>query len=243
MKHLPLFSIGALLGAACLAAQAQSQAMPPRANLNVTPLSLGLNANETATQMLIRNQGEDLLAIQLRVFEWTQINGEDHYAEAVEIVISPSIVRIEPGRAQSFHILSRGARQRGREGRYRVVIDELPGSSTASSGTAQTRLRLTLPLFTDRDTATASEPVLIVRPGSLIIGNSGGRTLRLTNLAIEADGEALDLGEEAALQYVLGGSWVSIPLPGETACAASEVRVSAQADEGAINAIAQQDCP
>ncbi|WP_340588967.1 fimbrial biogenesis chaperone [Erythrobacter alti] len=228
--------------AACLPADARSQAATPRANMNVTPLSLSLPSGQSATQMLVRNQGEDRLAIQLRVFEWTQVDGEDHYAEAEDIIVSPSIVRIEPGQAQSFHVLSRSEHQAGREGRYRVVIDELPGTTVARSGTAQTRLRLTLPLFTGSDTVAPASPQFVVQPGKLLIGNSGGRVLRLTNLEVNAAGQPVDLGAEAALQYVFSNSWVSIPLPIDTACSDAVVSVSALAADEPIDAIAHQDC-
>lgn len=241
-RHLPPFLLAILTMVICLPAPAVAQATGPRAHLNVTPLSLDLPAGRSATRMLVRNQGTADLAIQLRVFVWDQVEGEDRYVEADDIAISPSITRISPGRAQTFHVVSLGERSSDREGRYRVVIDELPMANHAVPGTAQTLLRLTIPLFTDSDTVAPALARFAVQPGWLVIHNAGGRTLRLTDIAVHEDDRTIGLGADGRLQYVHGESWVRVPIPADLACSGSQVRISASANNEPIDANAHQDC-
>ena len=103
----PLLFLASLFGAALAGAAAMAQEHPQQARLNITPLRLELPVGQAATQMLVRNQGDKQIAVQMRVFEWTQDDGENHYAPSRDVAVSPSIVKIDPGLAQSFHVLSR----------------------------------------------------------------------------------------------------------------------------------------
>jgi fimbrial chaperone protein len=242
--HLsPLLLLASLSGGVLPNSAAIAQEQPQQARLNVTPLRLELPAGQAATQMLVRNQGEKQIAVQMRVFEWTQDGGENHYAPSRDVAVSPSIVKIEPGLAQSFHILSRGTPATSGERRFRVVLDEIPDSEPAAPGTARTRLRLTLPLFIGSNTAQAGRLQVAAQPGVLILANGGGRTIRLSDLQVTADGNPVPIDNYSMLQYIHGASWIAIPLPDGVACSGEVLRLSATADGGSFDEIASQDCP
>ncbi|WP_407875939.1 molecular chaperone [Qipengyuania nanhaisediminis] len=221
---------------------ALAQAPTHQARINVTPLRLDLPSDREAVQIVMRNRGERPLAVQLRVFEWLQEGGEDRYVPSREVVVSPAIAEVGTELARTFHVVYRGERVPGEERRFRVVIDELPDGEAPVAGVARTRLRLTIPLFAGSDTVSTGEIELAARDGSLLIGNRGGRTVKLTDLELEADGAPVDLGHEARLKYVHGGSWIAIPLPAGITCRVQRLTLTAQANGSAVNAVANQDC-
>ena len=238
----PLLFLASLFGAALAGAAAMAQEHPQQARLNITPLRLELPVGQAATQMLVRNQGDKQIAVQMRVFEWTQDDGENHYAPSRDVAVSPSIVKIDPGLAQSFHVLSRSTQAPFGERRFRVVLDEIPDNEPAVPGTARTRLRLTLPLFFGSNTAQAGKLRVAARPGVLMIANEGGRTIRLSDLQVTADGSPVPIDTYSMLQYIHGASWIAIPLPEGEACSGKVLRLSATADGGPFDEIASQDC-
>lgn len=244
-KHLSPFIRAGLSALLLMGVSAGAHAAPALqiANINVTPLRLDLPSDREATQMMIRNHADSEVALQLRVYEWVQVDGKDNYRPSRDLVVSPSIVEIDPGRTQTFHVVSVARRAADTESRYRVVIDELPGQAGSAPGTAQTRLRLTLPAFVNSDRTSPGAIEVTVRPDSLVLANPGGRTVRLADLALSADGAPVDLGEKAMLVYVHGSNWIALPLPAGLACSADRIAFKAQSDTGTIDVVARQACP
>lgn len=245
-NRLSPFLLGALL---CVSlalagtAQLRAQADPALARINVTPLRLELSGSEAATQMVIRNQAQTPISVQIRPFAWSQQEGEDRYAPTREIAVSPAIVTIEPGRAQAFHVVARAGHAGMGERRYRVVIDELPSAEPTAPGTARTRLRLTLPLFRDRQSASAARMHFAVTPDALVIANEGGQTARVSDLRLARGAKVIALGPAAQMRYVLGESWIALPLPPGSGCGAGPLRLQGVIDQEPIDEMPDQDCP
>lgn len=245
-NRLPPFLLHGLM-AAVLALAAGSgvhaQGDAALARINVTPLRLELPAGDTATQMVIRNQADTPISVQLRAFAWTQQDGEDRYTPTRDVAVSPSIVTIAPGRAQSFHVLSRLVTAAPGERRYRVVIDELPSDRATAPGTARTRLRLTLPLFVNRDSAPEPRLRFAVTPQALVIANEGGQTARVGDMRLSRGGETVPLGPGAQMRYVHGQSWVALPLPPGIGCSGAALRLQGVAEQDQFDEMPGQDCP
>lgn len=247
MKNpLPLFVFNLSLGLTVLTFAATSSvafAQNATASMNVTPLRLEVPTSDQSTQMMIRNHAQTPLDVQLRIFAWTQEEGEDQYAPTDDAFVSPSIVTIAPSEAQSFHVVANGSRDISSEKRYRVVIDELPREFEAQPGVAQTTLRLTIPLFVDRDASQPGALAASTNGQKLRFTNTGEQTVRLAGISLSSGDQTIPIKANDRMRYVQGGSWVEIELPDNTDCAQPPVRVKGQADLKAYDAIAQQVCP
>ncbi|MEP2734916.1 MAG: fimbria/pilus periplasmic chaperone [Erythrobacter sp.] len=242
MKHLSPFPL--LFALICSAVSSASPAFAQgfTASMNITPLRLEVPSQNASTQMQIRNRTAAKLDVQLRVFEWRQVEGSDQYAESEDVAISPSIVSIDPRQAQAFHVIALGKRDIKAEKRYRVVIDEIPAEPKANAGAARTTLRLTVPLFVDRDKGAKGTLKVSEKVGAIRFQNTGEQTARLAQISLNSKDGPIALQTNDTLRYIQGGSWVEIALPQELTCNPDPIQVAGLADHQAYDATAEQTC-
>ncbi|WP_285021539.1 molecular chaperone [Novosphingobium sp. fls2-241-R2A-195] len=224
LRRLPVFGIFLLLPDFAYSQSTNSVVIWP-----VNPV---IESGERATPLRLENPGTRPILMQIRIFGWQQIDGDERFVEQKEVTGTPPMVRIEAGQQQLIR-LTRIAPPSDGERSYRVIIDEIPIADTpAQPGTGeprqaaaaiQFRMRYSLPLFTygtgdearsARDRAkdrAGSAPALewrVVETGgatSLEVHNPGTRHSRLTTVTMKrADGTSLKL--DGAHGYVLAGA-------------------------------------
>ena len=227
--------------AAAFASLGAGMPLPTTAAFNVAPLRVEFGAGQQARDLLIRNDGETVLGVQIRVFAWSQDLAGDQYRLSQDFVISPSIVEIEPSQTQTLHLIAAIPAISVHQAAYRVVIDQLPGSVTALQGAAQTRLRVTIPLFAGGERAAQGQVKPAIARNRLFLANAGGRAIRLQNVTLHQDGKVLAFDGVNAPSYVLGGARVSFALPAGTACG-SAITMSYEIDRVKRDAAVPQDC-
>lgn len=203
------------------------------ASLAVTPLRVELPTGATAETVQVRNSTDAPMAVQMRVFAWTQVAGEDEYAPSGDLMVSPSIVSIPAGQTQLVRVLRKAPVSQG-EKRFRLVIDQLPDPAKAKSGVAQTRIRFAIPVFVDRDKADAAKFAWRLTEGNLELANSGGAAARIVQIEVKgADGRVIPV-EQNSLRYVLGASKITWPIG--KGCALGKVTITAQIDGQTVDA-------
>lgn len=163
-----------------------------------------------ASSLTLDNRGTDEISLQVRIFEWSQIDGEDQLTPAADVVASPPAVRIPAGGSQTIRVARTGGSAVEGERSYRLWIDELPQAAppAQSGGRVDVRMRYDLPLFfRDR----GAEPQLswrAYRSGDALVveaENRGSGRARIQGLRIEGAGGELSFG--AGLNgYVLPGA-------------------------------------
>lgn len=227
-------------GAGGAAAPAPAALPDVGATVAVAPLRLEIGSGQTAATLRLRNPSTTRIGVQVRAFAWSQAGGEDEYAATTDIVITPAIITIEPGEEQFFRVLRTGGGEAGGEKRYRVAIDQLPDPSQTRHGSATARLRFTIPLFLDRDIASAPQLDWAFGPDGLTARNMGGQTVKIVNLsARDASGQAVNV-DRNGLRYLLGGSAINWPLAG--ACPTGPVAVSVLIDGEPVDVQAASRC-
>ncbi|WP_218641990.1 molecular chaperone [Burkholderia sp. SRS-W-2-2016] len=102
----------------------------------ISPIDPVLEADQRATALWLENRGAEPVRLQLRIFAWSQEGKEDQYAQQQEIVGSPPMILIEPGKKQLVRVTRLVAAPDATERAYRVVIDEIPAGNDAASGAA-----------------------------------------------------------------------------------------------------------
>ena len=214
-------------------------APPGLARLNIAPLRLELDASKPTATLMLTNTSERAVPVQTRLFAWSQDGGEDRFAPSSALTISPSIISIPAGATQIVRLLRTGAASPG-EKRFRLAVDQLPDPTMAISGAAEARLRFTIPVFLDRDTAAPAQLGWKVGPDKIEVNNSGGSTARIVSIEVTtAAGKVVPL-ERNSLRYVLGSSAIAWPLP--SACGLGPVTITAQVDGKMANAQASPSC-
>jgi fimbrial chaperone protein len=190
------------LAAALLAAQPWAAGA---GTLEVAPVTHELAAEARHLGLTVTNRGSLATTLQVRGFVWTQEHGEDRLAPAPELLFSPAIVRIEPGKTQIVRAMfSDGSAPHERS--YRMLIDELPAAEAAEP--VRFALRLSIPVFRQGRSPAPAQLRFELSPdgSSLLASNLGGRRERVRELALGAADGSRAVPVEATGPYLLPGA-------------------------------------
>jgi fimbrial chaperone protein len=187
------------------------------------PINPTIAADQRATALWVENRGSDPVTLQVRAFGWSQSNGEDHYAQQDEVVASPPIATVAPGKRQLVRVIRRDGAPQDAERSYRLLIDELPPPLEAARP-GQTiahlavQMRYSIPLFTYRNPANPAPPALnarIIAEGDkrfVQISNAGQVHARLVDLRMAQGSRPVSI-LSGLVGYVLPGVTMRWQLP------------------------------
>ncbi|MGP9749982.1 fimbrial biogenesis chaperone [Psychrobacter sp. AOP31-B2-9] len=200
--------------------------------LQVSPISLSLQAKENASGLTLSNTGDNEVHAQVRVYQWSQDKKGDQLTASRGLLASPPMIKLQPGEKQLIRIIRASAPPSGVgavENSYRLSIDELPIKSVEQKTGLQFALSYSLPVFVNPVGITETNPKLqwsySLQPDSLQkngkqmnlrVSNSGNGHAQLADLSIIDDaGDSIDL-HQGLLGYVLPGAtmnWTLKTLP------------------------------
>ena len=103
-------------------------------HLQVGSTRVELPAGARATRLVLRNSGDAPVGAQVRVYDWSQPEGEDRLDETRGMALSPPIVRIAPGEEQEQPVHQRPVvlgghacvRRAGADAATDVVVEARP---------------------------------------------------------------------------------------------------------------------
>jgi fimbrial chaperone protein len=185
----------------------------------IWPIDPVIGAKEQATTLWLENKGDTAVTLQVRTFAWSQPGGVDALTAQDEVVASPPIAEVAPGKRQLVRIIRRAAPAAGTPERaYRLFIDELPAAPDAAAVTKpaarlSVQMRYSIPLFAYA--ADPAPPVLDVvqQGGDLVLHNTGARHARLTDLRIVGPDGRATVVRPGLAGYVLPGATVRFAIP------------------------------
>jgi fimbrial chaperone protein len=177
-----------------------------RGQLQARPTLVELVPGQQAGRLLLANTGDAPVAAQVRVFAWTQVEGDDRLADTAAIAVSPAIVRIPAGGEQVVRVVRLGEVPAGQDASYRLVVDELPVPEAEAASGIEVRMRYLVPLFVRA--AGAAEPALrcSLAGSRLACRNDGGRPAQLgASRLADAGGKTRTL-TDGLFGYLLPGT-------------------------------------
>lgn len=177
--------------------------------LGVSPTLVEIPPGKRGSVVQVTNGGKTPVDVQVRPYEWRQVDGTDNLADTAELLVSPSVMTIAPGGKQLLRILAPSA-TRPRESQWRLLLDQLPGPPGKG---LNVRLRMSIPVFAHAAKTDTADVRWTVSDGRLRASNVGGRYARFADLELRRpDGSkaALDLGKTP---YLLPGTSRHWPLP------------------------------
>jgi fimbrial chaperone protein len=194
----------------------------------------------TAT-LKLRNDGAGPLSAQIRVYRWTQVNGEEKLEPTDDVVASPPIANIASKTDYIVRLVRLSKQPLAAPETYRLLVDELPDPAAPKDRAVTLVLRYSIPVFFYPNDAGDAKVAWSVeqRRGKLFVAatNTGDRHVRVAALKLnDASGKTLSFGN-GLNGYVLGRSTMRWAAPGNAKLAAgSTIAISAQGDQGPINA-------
>ncbi|MEQ1067471.1 fimbria/pilus periplasmic chaperone [Acinetobacter sp. XH1741] len=119
------------------------------ATIRLSPVTVEILSHQKASSISLYNQSNDSADLQVRIFEWSQNNGQDQLTPTDEITISPPFLKLKPSESYNLRVVRINPEPISGEKTYRIIIDELPkpvDSRKASQG-VNVLLRSSLPVF------------------------------------------------------------------------------------------------
>jgi len=227
-------------------ASAFAVSVAPAAGLSVTPTSLDLSSAPVQA-LWLSNTGNAVLDAQVRVFDWSQADGDERLMPSRALAISPPMIKLQPGQRQLIRVI-RAATVTAGESSYRILVDELPDPTQTQQG-LQFVMQFSIPVFVTASTTAAASLdwrlSLVDGKPVLISENHGGRRAKISDLELlDAQGRRL-LRREGLLGYTLAGAdrvW-PLALDPQKALQASEVQARINGEAVRQTLRARTDAP
>ena len=190
------------------------------ASLQVAPTSVVLQPDTKGEALWLSNTDENApVRAQVRVYRWTQENGEDILEPTRQLAISPPLVELAGGARQLVRVIRLAPPPQDIEASYRIIVDEVPETDDEDQTGLQFLLRYSIPVFVLPTSATPIDydlvPRLEVQDGTatLIVANRGRQHAQIADLAyVDAAGKRHEL-IGGLVGYVLPGETMRWPLP------------------------------
>lgn len=178
-----------------------------RGQLQTRQTGVDIAAGDRAGRLVLANTGDAPVAAQVRLYAWTQEDGEDVLTPSSALVASPPIVEIPAASEQLIRLVRPSAAAPARELAYRAVVDELPGPPEQDGGAAvAVRMRYLIPVFVRAADAAPAQLHCHVAADRLVCRNDGGRAAQLgATTVVDGAGKRFDI-TPGLLGYVLAGS-------------------------------------
>lgn len=212
------------------------------AQLRIVPTLMDLHWPSNAALMQIQNNSAESVTIQLRVFDWSQVEQKDQLTVSTDVVASPPIASIAAGQTQAIRIVRRNRVEATQEQAFRLLIDELPPS--ADSGGVKVLLRYSIPVFIAPKKPLAASVLnwsveWREQKPWLVATNSGQRRARVSALQLSQQSKSISPFGPGLLGYVLPGksmSWLLPVSPAQIKTLGPRPVLSAESEWGPLHA-------
>jgi len=228
--------IGASLTAMFVAPCAMSQA----ASLQVAPVLVEVPAPGAAATLKLRNEGSKPLNAQIRIFQWTQVDGVDTLTPTNDVAASPPLASLRPSTDYTIRVVRTKKEPAVGEESYRLLIDELPERATSQTASVNIALRYSIPVFFTVSGGAAPKLKWDIQQRAnkpLVVATNGGdRRIRLSRLKLtDGKGVVANFGDGLA-GYVLGRSAKTFAIPANAKGfgVGGIASISAQSDVGPV---------
>lgn len=122
-----------------------SSSVAMASGLQVSPISLSLQAKENASGLTLSNTGDNVVHAQVRVYHWSQDEKGDQLTASRGLLASPPMLELQPGEQQLIRVIRASAPPSGAgavEDAYRLSIDEIPVKSAEQKNWLTVRTKL-----------------------------------------------------------------------------------------------------
>jgi fimbrial chaperone protein len=197
--------------AGIVAAALASAGIASAASLRISPIGVDMPSTDRAAAITLANIDSDPVNLQVRIFKWSQIGGEDKLEPTDDLIVSPPFVTVPAGASYTIRIARPATAPVGGERSYRLLIDELPkpvDPRTVVQG-VQMVLRTSMPVFIADKAAVADLSWKVWRDAAGMharVINNGQRHAKIAGLTVTPQGGAPVSFGAGLNGYVLPGA-------------------------------------
>ena len=180
-------------------------------SLSFSPINLFVVAPYKAGAVSLSNQAKDPVRLQVRIFRWKQVNGEEVLEPTRDVIANPPSMTIPGEQTYTIRVARISAAPITTEQSYRILIDELPSPINPTGAKIGVRMlfRTSLPVFFSTKAVAPKIAWRLWSAGgklNLDAVNSGTRHIKLVDLAIEGPQGRTTFNAAGTDAYVLPGS-------------------------------------
>lgn len=182
----------------------------------VAPVTVEVTGDARASVLTVSNQDTRPITVQVRLFRWTQNDGQEQLDPTDSVIASPPVVQVAPGASRIVRVVRVDRTAPAGEEAYRILLDEVPDPRNARGGDVTLLLRQSVPVFFGAD-ARARADVRFSLDGQhgtamLAATNAGPRRARLSDVVVrDATGKVL-MKRDGLFGYVLAKTAMRWPL-------------------------------
>jgi fimbrial chaperone protein len=110
------------------------------------PVRVQLSGKQPYAVVVVRNQSAAPVTFETSLFRWRQTNGSDELTPSEDLVISPPIFVMQPGKSQVVRIRLLDAPDAVTETFFRIIFNEL-ASTTRNKAGFLVAMEVSLPIF------------------------------------------------------------------------------------------------
>jgi len=180
-------------------------------SFQVNPIRIDLSGTKRSVAVRVTNTGTEGVVLQVSVMSWSQEEGKDVLTPTREVIISPPIATVAPGKEQIVRVGLRRAPDAHTELSYRLFVQEVPPPPKPGFQGLQVALRIGLPIFVEPRGGPA-KPALIwtarlTDPNTirLSLQNQGTGHIQISDVELSQPGQKEPIAGRSGLAYVLPG--------------------------------------
>jgi fimbrial chaperone protein len=209
-------------------------------DLRIAPVTIDPLPGAQSGSLTLINEAKSPMDVQVRVFQWSQTNGQDTLTPTQAVVASPPMTTLAPGEQYLVRVVRANKAPVKKEESYRVVVDEIARPGYVQSGQVQLVLRQSIPVFfssTPRLAWKIDWQLKRTATGyDLVARNQGTHRVRFSEVTLTDQNGKVLYAHPGLAGYVLADSemrW-AIGSPGPVS-AGSAVKLTAQSDAGPVD--------
>jgi len=118
------------------------------AAIQVTPTRINLANDAPIATLNLSNKASTSTMLQIQTTHWSQTDGQDVYVTSNDLIVSPPIMTIDPGKSQLIRIaLRKNGVPHSEEETFRIFVQEIPKYHPANTPGVEFALRFGIPVF------------------------------------------------------------------------------------------------
>ncbi len=133
-----------LAAAASIAAATLPIGAAVAGSFNVSPVRVELSTAHRTQALTVRNEGGEPSVVQVQILAWSQDSGQDILQPTTDLLVSPPVFTVQPGKSQLVRIALRSTPDPARQLSYRAILQEVPGPSRADGPSLQVALKISV---------------------------------------------------------------------------------------------------
>lgn len=120
------------------------------ASFSVDPVIAHITGQQRITSFNVKNRSSVPTAIELQIFRWEQVNGEEKLTPAPEMLVTPTIFKVPGDASQIIRVGKRQAVLNEKEQAYRLILKEIPAPPKPGFQGLNVLLKISLPIFASK---------------------------------------------------------------------------------------------